>query len=682
MVTNHKLVCARAARHEFKDAYTGGIRDYRSARLAAHALGQHLLLRLPDHLPVEPLAHAWGDELASFAWDGCITKENSDARTRNLSFRIMARKRPLQPREIEVSDYDSVSVEGANNSAIVHDGRVHRDGRTLYMVHSRFCLDRIFGEAASNAEVYADAAQPLLKAALAGGRSTLILFGQTGTGKTYTASGVLNHLVEELFESRSQSQVVAPVSVLVYEVAGSRGGREDCFDLLSERKQVKCLTGEDGQVHVRGARTIPCHTVAELHEALRAAFAWRSSECTERNDASSRSHAIVELQLPVLTASTLAGSGCTQSSDHPASTSEGPRVEVADASSDAAATYGVLRVVDLAGSERNFETRQHTRSMAERGGHINFSLLMLKECARLMHRNRQLHDDGKQEYHVPFRRSKLTHLLKSCFTDEAHMTSVIATLSPSPTDVEHSLNSLQHVCMMRAGRSWEQKGGSGSSAARPSKLTATGFSQVEGRGHGLHSKLQDNRRTQMNLHAFDMVTAVGGTIQKKYDAENLKTETFIDRRWHREMNVDVEENDLWVLREADAEVVQILTAWREQQWQTLKAHDLGRWNAATLHGFIASLALPGQVRIPSTMTGTQLRRLGRRGITALCSDEAAADALWTAVQGERVANDECVASRLSSNAKITALGANKVHAALPESEDQQPRTDTQQDDPC
>jgi hypothetical protein len=39
--------------------------------------------------------------------------------------------------------------------------------------------------------VWQEAAQPLLRSALQGERSTLIFFGQTGTGKTYTARGVL-----------------------------------------------------------------------------------------------------------------------------------------------------------------------------------------------------------------------------------------------------------------------------------------------------------------------------------------------------------------------------------------------------------------------------------------------------------------------------------------------------------
>ena len=40
--------------------------------------------------------------------------------------------------------------------------------------------------------------------------------------------------------------------------------------------------------------------------------------------------------------------------------------------------------------------------------------------------------------------------------DESHRTIVVATLSPSPTDVEHSLNTLQHVAMMRTARAWEE----------------------------------------------------------------------------------------------------------------------------------------------------------------------------------------------------------------------------------
>mmetsp|Transcript_86503 Transcript_86503/g.253191 ORF Transcript_86503/g.253191 Transcript_86503/m.253191 type:complete len:629 (-) Transcript_86503:101-1987(-) len=627
MVSNHKLVCARAARKEYSEAYRRGIRDYRSSRGHAVACARYFLSRLPQPVTLGVLQQLHDPAVVQLAWDGTVALDNSGTRSREAAFRVMGRLRPLLPGEREDGAYGALSTEDSNNALVVHDGRVHRDGRTLYMVHSRFCLDRVYGAGETNEAVYADAAQPLLQAALAGDRATLLLFGQTGTGKTYTARALLDQLAEELFAA-------AEAKVFCYEIAGTRGGREDVFDLLAERKQVKCLTGEDEQVHVRGAHSVSCSSARELEAALRGAFAWRSSESTERNEASSRSHAIIELHLTDTTGT----------------------------------ERGVLRIVDLAGSERNFETQLHTRKMAERGGHINYSLLMLKECARIMHRNRQRLEEGRDAalQHIPFRSSRLTQLLRSCFTDEAHRTVVIATLSPSPVDVEHSLNSLQHVGMMRAGRPADQPRPDAATlqGQAPGGSPASGsFSKVEGRGHGLHSKLQDARADQLKLHAFGMVTGVGGTVMKKYEPENVKTEAFIDPRWHREMNV-VAEKDLWVLREADAEVVQVLSEWKEEQWELRKAHDIARWDARTLNAFISSLQLPGKACLPSTMTGSQLLRLSRRALGALCADEATAEALHAALLRERAAAREAGNVNVERNAKMTALGANKVHVVL------------------
>lgn len=654
MSTNHKLVCARAARYEFDEAYSRGIGDYRRSRQHAVACGRYLLQHLPDGLPLRVLSQLHDDGVVQLAWDGVVTLDNRAARASAQRFRVLARKRPLQPRELEAGAYDSMSVEDANSAVIVHDGRVHRDGRTLYMSHSRFCLDRVFGEAAGNDAVYAEAARPLLEVARAGGRSTLLLFGQTGTGKTHTARGCLDGLAADLFAMDDAVHLgavgrvaAAPAAVdgsatlgmgisgeedgadgavvmlYVYEISGTRGGREGVFDLLSDRKQVKSLTGEDGQVHVRGARGVRCSQESELRSALASAFALRSSETTERNDASSRSHAVIELQL-------LAPSG------------------------------GVLRVVDLAGSERNFETQMHTRKMAERGGHINYSLLMLKECARLMHRNRQRLEDGAdaaQLAHIPFRSSRLTHLLQRCFDDPAHHTIVLTTLSPSPTDIEHSLNSLQHVGMMRCGLSNVV-----AAADKATSANSKGFEHVQGRGHALHSKLQDSRAAQLKLHAFGMVTEVGGSLMKRYEPENVKIEEFINPRWHRELNV-VAEQDLWVLRDADAEAVQILKEWREEQWESRKAHNIVKWDPGAVGAFVRSLGMADRVRLPSAMTGAQLWRLGRRGLNSLCNDEEAAQLVYEALMAERAAAREVGATLSERNAKISALGAHKMHVA-------------------
>ena len=50
-------------------------------------------------------------------------------------------------------------------------------------------------------------------------------------------------------------------------------------------------------------------------------------------------------------------------------------------------------------------------------------------------------------------RHRLTTLLKDCFVNPDHATTVVATVSPTPTDVEHSRRTLEHVCAMRGAAS-------------------------------------------------------------------------------------------------------------------------------------------------------------------------------------------------------------------------------------
>lgn len=145
MASNHKLVCARAARQQFGDAFQKAVKDYRWARQSA-AILKGLDAYLPDGLSFLPLSYLFDDEVAGFAWEGAVVKANADAGDRQTNFRVMARTRPLQEQEKDANLYESVSAESENNAIIVHDGRVHRDGRTIYTHHSRFCLDGVFPE--------------------------------------------------------------------------------------------------------------------------------------------------------------------------------------------------------------------------------------------------------------------------------------------------------------------------------------------------------------------------------------------------------------------------------------------------------------------------------------------------------------------------------------------------------
>ena len=76
--------------------------------------------------------------------------------------------------------------------------------------------------------------------------STVICYGQTGTGKTYTMVGMLERVARDL-EGLS-------VEVVFFEIHGKK-----CYDLLSHRKEVHLRADASDAVHVRGAKQVTGH---------------------------------------------------------------------------------------------------------------------------------------------------------------------------------------------------------------------------------------------------------------------------------------------------------------------------------------------------------------------------------------------------------------------------------------
>mmetsp|Transcript_61202 Transcript_61202/g.171184 ORF Transcript_61202/g.171184 Transcript_61202/m.171184 type:complete len:588 (-) Transcript_61202:48-1811(-) len=314
---------------------------------------------------------------------------------------VCVRKRPLQSFELEdLGGWDAVEVYPRSGEVLCHDGRLSRSGRKLAMNHRRFVFDKAWAGASSTEEVYADVVGPLVDAALNGSGScaTLLCMGQTGTGKTYTLRGVGECLAREV---RGHD-----VEVEFLELYGRK-----CLDLLDQRKRVDVRVDGAGLVRICGHRRVHLPHGGGLEEVLDAALQLRASEATERNVASSRSHAMCVLHL--------------RSKDG------GPQAR--------------LRLLDLAGSERNYETTAMTAQQHRESADINSSLMVLKNCFRA-HAARQRGEGAK----MPFRESRLTMLLRDCFEDRAHRFVVVATVSPAATDVIHTINTLRHASMLAA----------------------------------------------------------------------------------------------------------------------------------------------------------------------------------------------------------------------------------------
>mmetsp|Transcript_48222 Transcript_48222/g.89807 ORF Transcript_48222/g.89807 Transcript_48222/m.89807 type:complete len:555 (-) Transcript_48222:761-2425(-) len=338
------------------------------------------------------------------------------------------------------------------------------------MTHHHYAFDRVFSAEDGNEEVYA-AVRPLVHWACKGMGATLICYGQTGTGKTHTMVGALERAVKELEG--------LDVEVVFFEIHG-----RCCYDLLRERASVRLLADADDNVCVRGARQVRLKsaTSTQLMGILTGALGMRRVQVTERNPISSRSHAVCELRisrgqnlhpcgrgavsgdstsLPRMDLLSLDATNAAEEqvvencAGQPGSVVSGEPGLNQKASSvgetcvpsnleteadDSFLCCGVLRLVDLAGSERNYETTQMTAGQHRDSAEINKALMALKDCFRA----------NAKGVRAPYRNSRLTQVLKACFTVPTHQTVVVATVSPAPTDLTHTVNTLEHVSFMAA----------------------------------------------------------------------------------------------------------------------------------------------------------------------------------------------------------------------------------------
>jgi hypothetical protein len=157
-------------------------------------------------------------------------------------FRICLRKRPLLSFERREGTYDAVYTDSVN-SVTLHDGKLARNGRQLTMTHHQYILDHVFSAEADNEEVCRESIEPLLNWAEQGYKATVICFGQTGTGKTYTLNAALEYIAGRL--------TGRCVRVTFFEIRGKKA-----HDLLNDRGTVHLRSDAQDVIHVRGAKQI------------------------------------------------------------------------------------------------------------------------------------------------------------------------------------------------------------------------------------------------------------------------------------------------------------------------------------------------------------------------------------------------------------------------------------------
>lgn len=276
-------------------------------------------------------------------------------------------------------------------------------------------FDELLTEYASQKRVYEVVAKPVVESVLEGYNGTVMAYGQTGTGKTFT----LGQLGEEDASDRgimvrSMEDILADICPETDSVSVSylQLYMETIQDLLNPVNDNIPIVEDPktGEVSLPGATVVDIRDQSNFLELLRLGEAHRFAANTKLNTESSRSHALLMVQIRRSVRGGEASSSEDESCSHSVKGCDVPLVR-----------KGKLIVVDLAGSERVHKSGSEGHTLEEAKS-INLSLSALGKCINALAENSP---------HVPVRDSKLTRLLKDSFGGSAR-TSLIVTIGPSP----------------------------------------------------------------------------------------------------------------------------------------------------------------------------------------------------------------------------------------------------------
>ncbi|NWZ48728.1 KIF9 protein, partial [Haliaeetus albicilla] len=273
---------------------------------------------------------------------------------------------------------------------------------------------------------YETVAKKLVSEALTGYNGTIMCYGQTGAGKTYTMTGataeykhrgIIPRAIQQVFKATAHSvDPFITVRISYLEIYN-----ETLFDLLStmtsngtsdmQMAVVDCPQG----VYVKG---LSIHSVSHEEDALNLLFEARKNKYYTSSDSehtlnknSSRSHCIFTIYIE-------------------------SRFRVF---SDVKCINSKINLIDLAGSERLSKTGSEGQVLKE-ATYINKSLSFLEQIIIAL-------ADPKRD-HIPFRQSKLTHVLKDSLGGNCN-TVLVANICGEAVHVEETLSSLRFATRMK-----------------------------------------------------------------------------------------------------------------------------------------------------------------------------------------------------------------------------------------
>ncbi|XP_077997452.1 kinesin-like protein KIF9 [Glandiceps talaboti] len=337
---------------------------------------------------------------------------SADSRGRKNRVHVYARTRPTAH-----FAHDMLQFMPDGKTVNIHGRKDNRRGVVNnQLLDWSFKMDGILHNASQD-ELYDSVASGMVTNLLDGYNGTLLCYGQTGAGKTFTMTGATENYKHRGVIPRAIAQVYRevedrPEHAITVRISYLEIYNETMFDLLSTLPdsiqsvpQMTIVEDESGGVYVKGLSVHLAHNEEEALNLLFEGETNRAIAAHSLNSVSSRSHCIFTI--------------------HVESRS---RTE-----SNAKYMKSKLNLVDLAGSERLGKTGSAGKTAME-AMYINKSLSFLEQTVIAL-------ADRKRE-HIPYRQTKLTHALKDSIGGNCH-TIMIANIWGEEPQIEETISTLR-----------------------------------------------------------------------------------------------------------------------------------------------------------------------------------------------------------------------------------------------
>ncbi|AET38537.1 kinesin motor protein CIN8 Ecym_3020 [Eremothecium cymbalariae DBVPG len=400
-------------------------------------------------------------------YNGLTTKKRTmlDDGNEELNITVAVRCRGRNEREIKAKSAVVVTVPdvtGSNEVSINTTGDIGIAGK---MNSRTYTVDQVFGPSADQKLIFKNIAEPLFDDFIKGYNCTVLVYGMTSTGKTYTMTGdeklydgelsdsagiiprVLFRLFDTLEATESDHLVKCSYIELYNEelkdllddtpdyskrlrifdsntITNSRAGSQNnspkeqdgTSSSMAKRRYThiptkpkrpslnkQLLYEQSSAIYIQNLQEFHITNAREGISVLQKGLKHRQVASTKMNDFSSRSHTIFTIMLY--------------------KSYEGELFRISK-----------MNLVDLAGSE-NISRSGAQNQRAKEAGSINQSLLTL---------GRVINSLADKSIHIPFRESKLTRLLQDSLGGNTK-TALIATISPAKINADETSSTLEYA---------------------------------------------------------------------------------------------------------------------------------------------------------------------------------------------------------------------------------------------